>query len=80
MKEIDFHSKYKELKDIKSLKWSAFGDLLNMKSDAIRVAFDRKSLKEYEKNIIENYFDENKKNVSDDSDYVNYPHIFLVCG
>ncbi|MBO0323492.1 hypothetical protein J0X14_14380 [Muricauda sp. CAU 1633] len=64
MEEIEFYTKFRELKKEKGLKWSAFGGLLDMSDATIRMAFANESLKDYEKEIIENHFYGSGKKVS----------------
>lgn len=57
LREVDFYKKYLDLKKEKGFGWKTYGGLLNMTDATIRMAFKKKSLKDYEIEIIENYFD-----------------------
>lgn len=61
LEEVGFYEKYLALKKEKGYGWQVFGDILEMTPDAIRVAFKRGSLKDYEISLIEQYFDSGSK-------------------
>lgn len=64
VEEIDFYTRFLQLKKERGLKWSAFSAILGMTDAAMRMAFRNESLKEYEKQKIENYFDSNGKTLT----------------